>query len=30
MSFLYLGFIDSQGSIVRIHLAGRTALKESK
>lgn len=30
MSFLYLGFIDGNGSMVRIHLAGRMALKESK
>jgi hypothetical protein len=30
MSFLYLGFVDLHGSLVRIHLAGRMAMKESK
>jgi hypothetical protein len=27
MSFLYLGFIDKNGDLVRIHLAGRVAIK---
>ena len=27
MSFLYLGFLDSNGDLVRINLAGRLALK---
>jgi hypothetical protein len=30
MSFLYLGFVDVNGDLVRIHLAGRIALKESR
>lgn len=30
MSFLYIGLIDSNGDIVRINLAGRNAIKESK
>jgi len=27
MSFLYLGFVDKNGDLVRIHLAGRLAMK---
>lgn len=30
MSFLYLGFVDTNGDMVRINLAGRMAIKESK
>lgn len=30
MSFLYLGFVDINGDLVRVHLAGRMALKESR
>lgn len=30
MSFLYLGFLDLNGDIVRVHLAGRIAIKESR
>jgi hypothetical protein len=27
MSFLYLGFLDTNGDIVRVHLAGRIAIR---
>jgi hypothetical protein len=27
MSFLYLGLLDTSGELVRIHLAGRMAIK---
>lgn len=27
MSFLYLGFLDVNGDIVRVHLAGRIAIR---
>lgn len=30
MSVLYLGFIDRAGEMVRINMAGRTAIKEAK
>ena len=30
MSVLYLGFIDRVGEMVRINMAGRTAIKEFK
>lgn len=30
MSFLYLGFLDLNGDIVRVHLAGRIAIRESR
>ena len=30
MSVLYLGFIDRAGEMVRINMAGRTAIKEFK
>ena len=30
MSFLYLGFLDTNGDIVRVHLAGRIAIRESR
>jgi hypothetical protein len=30
MSFLYLGLVDTNGDIVRINIAGRMAIKESK
>ena len=30
MSFLYLGFLDINGDIVRVNLAGRIAIKDSR
>ena len=30
MSFLYLGFLDINGDMVRVHLAGRIAIRESR
>jgi len=27
MSFLYLGFVDSKGELVRVNLAGRIAIR---
>ena len=30
MTFLYLGFVDLNGDLVRVHLAGRTGIKQSR
>ena len=30
MSFLYLGFVDISGELVRVHLAGRIAIREAR